>query len=104
VVPGGRGPRRLAAYFVLTGTASLLQPGHIQVTRDLLLDLLSDDDVDRLTETMTRVRDLIRAEPPRPGAGDYGALTDPFPKSVPPRPAKGRAGSGGVGSSGVRAW
>lgn len=65
VVPGGRGPRRLAAYFVLTGTVSLLQPGHIQVAGDLLLDLLSDDDVDRLTEAMTRVRDRIRAEPPR---------------------------------------
>jgi hypothetical protein len=33
--------------------------------------------------------------------GDYGALTDPFPNSVSPRPAKGRAGSGGLDRRGA---
>ena len=43
-------------------------PGHIAVVRGLLLDLLSDDDVERLGAIMTRVRDRIRAEPPRSAA------------------------------------
>ena len=46
----------------------MLLPGHIAVVRGLLLDLLSDDDVERLGAIMTRVRDRIRAEPPRSAA------------------------------------
>jgi hypothetical protein len=42
-------------------------PGHILVTR-LLLDPLSDQDVDHLGDIMTRVRDHMRAQPPRSAA------------------------------------
>jgi DNA-binding MarR family transcriptional regulator len=44
-----------------------VMPGHIQVTR-LLLDPLSDQDLGHLRETMTRVRDHMRAQPPRSAA------------------------------------
>ncbi|MDL9947666.1 MarR family winged helix-turn-helix transcriptional regulator [Gordonia sp. ABSL11-1] len=40
-------------------------PGHIHVVRTLLLDLLTDQESDQLADIMTRVRDRIRAEPPR---------------------------------------
>jgi DNA-binding MarR family transcriptional regulator len=42
-------------------------PGHIQVTR-LLLDPLSDQDLDQLRDIMSRVRDHMRAQPPRSAA------------------------------------
>ena len=41
-----------------------VMPGHIQVTR-LLLDPLADHDLDHLRDIMTRVRDHMRAQPPR---------------------------------------
>ena len=41
-----------------------VMPGHVQVTR-LLLDPLSDLDLDHLRDIMTRVRDNLRAQPPR---------------------------------------
>src|SRR5512142_2247253 len=41
-----------------------VMPGHVQVTR-LLLDPLSDQDLDHLRDIMTRVRDNLRAQPPR---------------------------------------
>jgi DNA-binding MarR family transcriptional regulator len=44
-----------------------VMPGHVQVTR-LLLDPLSDQDVDQLRDIMTRVRDHMRAQPPRSAA------------------------------------
>ena len=44
-----------------------VMPGHIQVTR-LLLDPLSDQDLDHLGDIMTRVRDHMRAQPPRSAA------------------------------------
>jgi DNA-binding MarR family transcriptional regulator len=40
-------------------------PGHIQVVRRLLLDPLTDDDLHHLGDIMTRVRDHMRAQPPR---------------------------------------
>jgi DNA-binding MarR family transcriptional regulator len=43
-------------------------PGHIQVTRRLLFDPLTDDDLHHLGEIMTRVRDHMRAQPPRSAA------------------------------------
>lgn len=43
-------------------------PGHIQVTRRLLFDSLSDDDLRHLGDIMTRVRDHMRAQPPRSAA------------------------------------
>jgi DNA-binding MarR family transcriptional regulator len=42
-------------------------PGHIEVTR-LLLDPLSDQDLDHLRDIMSRVRDHMRAQPPRSAA------------------------------------
>jgi DNA-binding MarR family transcriptional regulator len=43
-------------------------PGHIQVLRRLLFDPLSDDDLRDLGDIMTRVRDHMRAQPPRSAA------------------------------------
>ena len=42
-------------------------PGHIQVTR-LLFDPLTDDDLHHLGDIMPRVRDHMRAQPPRSAA------------------------------------
>ncbi len=44
-----------------------VMPGHIQVTR-LLFDPLTDDDLHHLSDIMTRVRDHMRARPPRSAA------------------------------------
>lgn len=41
-----------------------VMPGHAEITR-LLFDRLTDDDVQRLDDMMTRVRDHMRAQPPR---------------------------------------
>jgi DNA-binding MarR family transcriptional regulator len=43
-------------------------PGHIRVVRDLLFDPLSDQDVQALGDIMGRVRDHMRALPPRSAA------------------------------------
>src|SRR5919198_4303235 len=43
-------------------------PGHIEVLRHMLLDPLSDGDVRQLGDIMTRVRDHMRAQPPRSAA------------------------------------
>ena len=43
-------------------------PGHIQVIRRLLFDPLSGDDLHHLGDIMTRVRDHMRAQPPRSAA------------------------------------
>ncbi|MGY6653564.1 MarR family winged helix-turn-helix transcriptional regulator [Amycolatopsis sp. TRM77291] len=40
-------------------------PGHVEVARRLLFDPLSARDLDALGDIMTRVRDHMRAEPPR---------------------------------------
>ncbi|SOX56445.1 MarR family transcriptional regulator [Mycobacterium ahvazicum] len=40
-------------------------PGHIEVVRGLLFDPLSDGDVSNLGDIMSRVRDHMRARPPR---------------------------------------
>jgi len=45
-----------------------VMPGHIRVTRRLLLDSLSQDDLHHLGDIMTRVRDHMRALPPRSAA------------------------------------
>jgi DNA-binding MarR family transcriptional regulator len=47
---------------------SRVMPGHIQVTRRLLLDPLSGSDLRHLGDIMTRVRDHMRAQPPRSAA------------------------------------
>ena len=43
-------------------------PGHVQVVRRMLLDPLSDDDLRHLGDIMSRVRDHMRAQPPRSAA------------------------------------
>lgn len=43
-------------------------PDHAQRVHDMLFDPLSDEDVDSLREIMTRVRDHMRALPPRSAA------------------------------------
>jgi DNA-binding MarR family transcriptional regulator len=43
-------------------------PGHIQAIRRLLLDPLTDEDLRHLGDIMTRVRDHMRAQPPRSAA------------------------------------
>ncbi|MDQ0381181.1 MarR family winged helix-turn-helix transcriptional regulator [Amycolatopsis thermophila] len=40
-------------------------PGHVEVVRSLLFDPLSEEDLPRLGDIMTRVRDHMRALPPR---------------------------------------
>src|SRR5438309_6379044 len=55
-------------------------PGHTQVTR-LLFDPLTDDDLHHLGDIMTRVRDHIRARPPRSAAPRKHR---PGPASPPP--------------------
>jgi DNA-binding MarR family transcriptional regulator len=60
-----------ATLVTITGNGRALlgrvMPGHIQVTR-LLLDPLSDQDLDHLRDIMTRVRNHMRAQPPRSAA------------------------------------
>ncbi|MGH3876826.1 MAG: MarR family winged helix-turn-helix transcriptional regulator [Actinophytocola sp.] len=53
-------------------------PGHIQVTRRLLFEPLSDGDLKRLEDIMTRVRDHMRALPPR-SAGPRRRRAGPAP-------------------------
>jgi DNA-binding MarR family transcriptional regulator len=47
-------------------------PGHIQVVRELLYGALSDRDVRTLGDLMVRVRDHMRARPPRSAAARKG--------------------------------
>ena len=43
-------------------------PGHVRVIHRLLFDPLTDDDLHHLGDIMTRVRDHMRAQPPRSAA------------------------------------
>ncbi|MGP4022995.1 MarR family winged helix-turn-helix transcriptional regulator [Actinomadura sp. 3N407] len=43
-------------------------PGHVQGVRRLLFDPMSDDNLHHLGDIMTRVRDHMRAQPPRSAA------------------------------------
>jgi DNA-binding MarR family transcriptional regulator len=43
-------------------------PGHVQVVRRALFDPLTDDDLHHLGNIMIRVRDHMRAQPPRSAA------------------------------------
>jgi DNA-binding MarR family transcriptional regulator len=60
-------------------------PGHIQVTR-LLLDPLTDDDLHHLGDIMTRVRDHMRAQPPRSAAPRKRRPTSLPPAAARPQP------------------
>jgi DNA-binding MarR family transcriptional regulator len=54
-------------------------PGHIQVIRRLLFDPLTDDDLHHLGDIMTRVRDHMRAQPPRSAAPRKRRHSTTFP-------------------------
>jgi DNA-binding MarR family transcriptional regulator len=60
-----------------------VMPGHTQVTRRLLLDPLSQDDLHQLGDIMTRLRDHMRAQPPRSAAP---RSRRPAPASPAPHP------------------
>jgi DNA-binding MarR family transcriptional regulator len=45
-----------------------VMPGHVEVVRELFFDSLSDRDVRTLADVMSRVRDHMRARPPRSAA------------------------------------
>ncbi len=55
-------------------------PGHVDVVRRLMLDPLDDRDLTALTEVLGRVRDHVRAGPPRSAAprGQRGISTQGF--------------------------
>jgi DNA-binding MarR family transcriptional regulator len=61
-----------ATLVTITGTGLALfgrvLPGHVQVVRRLLFDPLTGKDVGHLGDIMARVRDHMRAEPPRSAA------------------------------------
>ena len=61
-----------ATLVTITGTGLALfgrvLPGHVQVIRRLLFDPLTGDDVGHLGDIMNRVRDHMRAQPPRSAA------------------------------------
>jgi DNA-binding MarR family transcriptional regulator len=61
-----------ATLVTITGSGRTLlgqvMPGHVQVVRRLLFESLSDGDVSHLDDIMTRVRDHMRAQPPRSAA------------------------------------
>jgi DNA-binding MarR family transcriptional regulator len=70
-----RGPRpddERASLVTITDTGLALVakvlPGHIQVTRRLLFDPLTEEDLHSLGDIMTRARDHMRTEPPRSAA------------------------------------
>jgi DNA-binding MarR family transcriptional regulator len=61
-----------ATLVTITGTGLALVgrvlPGHVQVVRRLLFDPLTGDDVGHLSDIMARIRDHMRAQPPRSAA------------------------------------
>jgi DNA-binding MarR family transcriptional regulator len=61
-----------ATLVTITGTGLALfgrvLPGHVQVVRRLLFDPLTGSDVGHLGDIMARVRDHMRAQPPRSAA------------------------------------
>jgi DNA-binding MarR family transcriptional regulator len=57
-------------------------PGHVQVVRRLLFDPLSDDDLQDLGDIMPRVRDHMRAQPPRSAAPRKRRPTSPPPPAT----------------------
>ena len=64
-----------------------VMPGHVLVVRRLLLDPLSQDDLDHLGDIMTRVRDHMRALPPRSAAPrKRRPAPAPAPASASPAP------------------
>ncbi|MBT2225902.1 MarR family winged helix-turn-helix transcriptional regulator [Nonomuraea sp. NEAU-A123] len=81
-----RGPNpddERATLVTITGNGRALVdrvlPGHVQVTRRLLFDPLANDDLHHLGDIMTRVRDHMRALPPRSAAPRKGHTTPAAP-------------------------
>ena len=64
---------------------SRVLPGHVQDVRRLLFDPLAGDDVAHLGDIMTRVRDHMRARPPRSAAPRKHR---PSPTAPSPSPAQ----------------
>lgn len=67
----GAGDRRETVVDITEAGAARLAtvlPGHIHVVRNMLFDILSDGDVRALGDIMGRVRDHMRALPPRSAA------------------------------------
>lgn len=62
-----RDQRAIVVDITEAGRARLAKvlPGHIEVVRELLFDSLSDEEVQILGDTMSRVREHMRARPPR---------------------------------------
>ena len=58
------------------GVVNQALPGHIEVVRKLLFEPLSDRDLGRLGTIMARVRDHMRAQPPRSAAPRKRRRTD----------------------------
>jgi|SRR5580658_6747680 DNA-binding MarR family transcriptional regulator len=61
-------------------------PGHVQVIRRLLFDPLSGDDLHHLGDIMTRVRDHMRAQPPRSAAPRKHRPSPTSPAPAPTQP------------------
>jgi DNA-binding MarR family transcriptional regulator len=61
-------------------------PGHVQVIRRLLFDPLSGDDLHHLGDIMTRVRDHMRAQPPRSAAPRKHRPSPTSPLPAPTQP------------------
>jgi DNA-binding MarR family transcriptional regulator len=57
-------------------------PGHVQVVRRMLIDPLSDDDMRHLGDIMIRVRDHMRAQPPRSAARRKRRSSDSSPATA----------------------
>jgi len=72
-----------ATLVTITGTGRALfdrvLPGHVQVVRRLLFDPLTGDDLHHLGDIMTRVRDHMRAQPPRSAAPRKRRPSPTFP-------------------------
>jgi DNA-binding MarR family transcriptional regulator len=77
-----------ATVVTITGTGLALfgrvLPGHVQVVRRLLFDPLTGNDVGHLGDIMARVRDHMRALPPRSAAPANAA---PSPTTLATHPA-----------------
>lgn len=94
LVTRGRSPDDDRATLVtITGTGLALVgrvlPGHVQVVRSLLFSPLTADDVGNLGDIMTRVRDHMRARPPRSAAPRKDR---PSPPSEIPAARRGSTG------------
>jgi len=59
---------RLAGWLIIPLYVARLLPGHVRLVRQLLLDPLDRRDTAVLTDLLKRVRDHMRAAPPRSAA------------------------------------